>query len=138
MITEAIDTRFQSKSVTKCTSLCRILFDTLPYRDKEKCHFEYFRAVRYDRNMLFNITPESFHLWSSAFYSSVHIFRNLSEIEKLHCLRASMDAESDLTHEFNIIFSSDNSTVAYFETLYDLLKRFGDLTNLLAVQQVKL
>ena len=113
-------------------------FNTLPSRPKEKNNVEYLKAIRHDSTLLFKGTAESFMVWSASFFSGVHVLRGLSEIEKLHCLRASMDPECDQTHEFEVIFNRDSTEMAYFEALADILKRFGDPRDLLATFQTKL
>ena len=113
-------------------------YNVVPYRKKEKQIVEYSKMVNHDENLKFNGSIDSFLSWSPAFLSSIHIVQDMSEIEKLFALRASIDFAGPAGHELTVIFHTDYSSLAYFEVVTDLIRKFGDPDILLAQQQMKL
>ena len=113
-------------------------YNVVPYRKKEKPNIEYSKMVQFDSRLKLDGSIDSFLNWSPAFLSSIHIVKDLSEIEKVFCLRQSIDFDGPAGHELTVIFSNDYSVVSYFEILGDIVKKFGDPDILLAQQQQKL
>ena len=113
-------------------------YNVVPYRKKEKPNIEYSKMVQFDSRLKLDGSIDSFLNWSPAFLSSIHIVKDLSEIEKVFCLRQSIDFDGPAGHELTVIFSNDYSVVSYFEIIGDIVRKFGDPDILLAQQQQKL